>query len=889
VRQLSPANKSNAFNGDPVAYGGSRFGAENAEVIYAFFETAATTVYTRTTAGVTLTAGTPLPPLATYVSDIVLDPDDWRTAYVADNSGTVYVTTNTGASWTNITGNLSTLNLGLPLHAIEFVRSPAGDAIYVGGARGVFKMPTATPGVWTEYGTGIPEADVWDLGYDAADDLLVASTLGRGAWTVTDVAGVVCGDSVVEAPEICDAGGESAACDTDCTPTFCGDGWLNSTALELCDDGNMTNGDGCDDDVFLGGSCGAPRCGNGTVEGSEQCDDGNNVEGDGCSATCVNELCGDGIVNDGVLVDLILNGNFESGAFAPWVRSNAGSGTFLIATPGANAPLSGFATQGNAGGGSFYAIADTDGPGAHALAQTFTVPWNATSVVLSFEMFVNDWSGVGPIVHPNGLDFNATPNQHARVDLLAAGSGAFDTGTTVVANLYLNVDPGSSPHTYTPYTFDLTGVAAPGGSYVLRFAEVDNQFYQNLGVDNVHVVALVPEECDDGGTTPGDGCNATCHLEFCGDGIVNDVHDDELIVNGSFETNTLVPWSVTNFGSGDFFVGSNGAAAPISGNPTAVNPAGGSYYAVQDTTGPGTHALRQDFVVPSSAVAVELRFEMFVNDWSGAGPIVSPGGLDHTAGPNQHARVDILAAGSPALDTGAGVVRNVYLGVDPAAPNAYTPYSFDVTGTVAPGTTYALRFAEVDNQNYQNLGVDNVRIIASTFEECDDGNQNNADGCTTSCQYGCQSSAECDDGNPCTDDACTVQFSCLYTPIPDTDGDGSCDAVDNCPHTPNPGNGTARFPEPIRASNTTAFSWSVPRDVQWVRGNLAAVSSYSYIEFVGSGFATSITSGSVPAPGSGFYYLVKPWCPATTWSSGGAGECAVPGSCPAGGRDGNLP
>ncbi|MBI3331713.1 DUF4215 domain-containing protein [Candidatus Peregrinibacteria bacterium] len=30
------------------------------------------------------------------------------------------------------------------------------------------------------------------------------------------------------------------------------------------------------------------------------------------------------------------------------------------------------------------------------------------------------------------------------------------------------------------------------------------------------------EECDDGNVTPGDGCDAVCHVEFCGDGSIND-------------------------------------------------------------------------------------------------------------------------------------------------------------------------------------------------------------------------------------------------------------------------------------------------------------------------------------------------------------------------------
>ena len=30
-----------------------------------------------------------------------------------------------------------------------------------------------------------------------------------------------------------------------------------------------------------------------------------------------------------------------------------------------------------------------------------------------------------------------------------------------------------------------------------------------------------PEECDDGNTTSGDGCDSGCKTEFCGDGVVN--------------------------------------------------------------------------------------------------------------------------------------------------------------------------------------------------------------------------------------------------------------------------------------------------------------------------------------------------------------------------------
>jgi cysteine-rich repeat protein len=57
---------------------------------------------------------------------------------------------------------------------------------------------------------------------------------------------VDCGDGIVFGGEECDDGGETAACDANCTFASCGDGDLNATAGETCDDGNTTSGDGCD-------------------------------------------------------------------------------------------------------------------------------------------------------------------------------------------------------------------------------------------------------------------------------------------------------------------------------------------------------------------------------------------------------------------------------------------------------------------------------------------------------------------------------------------------------------------------------------------------------------------------------------------------------------------
>ncbi len=67
----------------------------------------------------------------------------------------------------------------------------------------------------------------------------------------------------------------------------CGDGVLNMTADEECDDGtgnSDTEPDACRTD------CGAAWCGDGVVDTGEECDDGNNEPDDGCDEVCVVEF-----------------------------------------------------------------------------------------------------------------------------------------------------------------------------------------------------------------------------------------------------------------------------------------------------------------------------------------------------------------------------------------------------------------------------------------------------------------------------------------------------------------------------------------------------------------------------------------------------------------------
>ena len=89
---------------------------------------------------------------------------------------------------------------------------------------------------------------------------------------------------------------------------ICGDGY--DFFNYGCDDGNLVNGDGCDEfcRIEIGYTCGGGNynpnpdtcieiCGDGKDFYHYACDDGNLVNGDGCSSTCTIEVgwdCGYG-------------------------------------------------------------------------------------------------------------------------------------------------------------------------------------------------------------------------------------------------------------------------------------------------------------------------------------------------------------------------------------------------------------------------------------------------------------------------------------------------------------------------------------------------------------------------------------------------------------------
>lgn len=114
-----------------------------------------------------------------------VDPVVATTAYTISTTN-VATTTNTGATWTDITGDIAVLDPGT-LRTIKVVAG-APTRIFVGADRGVFETTTASLGAWSELDrTRLPNAPVFDLDYDPVTDTLYASTLGRGAFSITQV------------------------------------------------------------------------------------------------------------------------------------------------------------------------------------------------------------------------------------------------------------------------------------------------------------------------------------------------------------------------------------------------------------------------------------------------------------------------------------------------------------------------------------------------------------------------------------------------------------------------------------------------------------------------------------------------------------------------------
>jgi hypothetical protein len=186
----------------------------------------------------------------------------------------------------------------------------------------------------------------------------------------------------------------------------------------------------------------------------------------------------------------------------------------------------------------------------------------------------------------------------------------------------------------------------------------------------------------------------------------------DLISNGGFETGFAGWTRADQLGSDGTYALQTGTLSPVNGFAVA-GPREGLRSAMTDSTGPGSHALYQDFVVPAFVPGATLKFSIFVNN--GATAFSTPNSLDFsTPALNQQARVDILRANADPFSLApADVLLNAFqTALNSPLVTGYNDFTIDVGALLAAnaGQTLRLRFAEVDNVNFFNFGVDAVSL-----------------------------------------------------------------------------------------------------------------------------------------------------------------------------------
>ena len=258
-------------------------------------------------------------------------------------------------------------------------------------------------------------------------------------------------------------------------PPVCGDG--NVDPGEECDDGNTTPGDGCDDACMNEPAV----CGDGILQFGEQCDDGNTTPGDGCDDFCMYEGVG------------------ACGPEAPAICADSISDDITVI----GLPINDWMTC--------FGFADAGPEYAFVFVPTYTgdVTVDLTVTDPDMDLIVVQGDAAGA----------CDPTDCANIVDASLNGGTTAETVTFTATLgttyYLIVDTYLPGGTGGAFTLDVTCAPPPVcGNGVLEAGE----------------------ECDDGNTTAGDGCDDLCALEpsTCGDGFIapDEQCDDANMVAG---------------------------------------------------------------------------------------------------------------------------------------------------------------------------------------------------------------------------------------------------------------------------------------------------------------------------------------------------------------------
>ncbi|HVX61504.1 MAG TPA: hypothetical protein VHC19_12905, partial [Pirellulales bacterium] len=185
LTKLGAGGTSDGLFGARIAYGGMLAGVPNAAVLWVG---TGNQVLLRTTAGGSLAAtnyagGT--------VEALTIDPTNWKRAFIADGNGHIWETINGGVSYLDITGSGAggLLSMTAQTFSAAYVPGVLNGAVYIGTEDGVYELTVPTAGLpstenWQRYGYGLPGVPVYSMEYVPSQQMLLASTMGRGAFEI---------------------------------------------------------------------------------------------------------------------------------------------------------------------------------------------------------------------------------------------------------------------------------------------------------------------------------------------------------------------------------------------------------------------------------------------------------------------------------------------------------------------------------------------------------------------------------------------------------------------------------------------------------------------------------------------------------------------------------
>lgn len=315
-----------------------------------------------------------------------------------------------------------------------------------------------------------------------------------------------CGDGIVQSNEVCDDGNivDGDGCAANCASReVCGDGTLNAAAGEVCDDGNTVGGDGCSADCTS-----VEVCGNGVVDINEACDDGNTISGDGCSGNCKStEVCGNGIVD--------INEKCDDGGAPGGCNDDCQGGT----------GCGDGAIDRDANGDPLEECDDGNDNNQDDCTNTCRLNVCGDGIVQLSGARVEDCDPA--------VNFGETASCNLDCTAVSCGDGKInnaageecDLGTIAGVN-----QNGDDRDCVAICRINVCGDMKVNtmGTPALREECDDGNDIPNDGCSNTckmkacgNGIIEIGEACDDANTVDGDGCSSTCQFESCGDGIIN--------------------------------------------------------------------------------------------------------------------------------------------------------------------------------------------------------------------------------------------------------------------------------------------------------------------------------------------------------------------------------